>query len=103
MTTSNRILAPIIAKVSVIGKRSRAADKPMPAELSWITEVHKKIWVQEIIRPELFRRVEVTQADYTALQELLKTRHSDRDEPDYHDNDSEVLSVKLSFFSRSSK
>ena len=101
MTTSNRILAPIIAKVSVLGKRSRAADKPMLAELSWLTEVHKKIWDQEILRPELFRRVEITQAGYTALQKLLKTRHSDRDEPDYDDN--EVLSVKLGFFSRSNE
>ena len=79
---------------SVLGKRSRDADIPWP-ELSWLAEVHKKIWGREFLRPELFRRVEVTQKDYTALQELLKMRLPHRDKPNYSGDN--VLDVKLGF------
>jgi hypothetical protein len=81
----------------VLGKRSRAADDPKLTDLPWLKEVHKKIWNQEDLRPELFRKVEVTQAVYTAMQERLKELHSDRDEPNYNGSKPDVLRVKLDF------
>ena len=67
------------------------------ADLPWLKEVHKKIWNQKGLRPELFRKVEATQADYTALQKRLKEFHPDRDSPDYDSNKRDVLSIKLDF------
>jgi hypothetical protein len=85
----------------VLGKRSRSADGP--DDLPWLIELHSKIWNKERLRPELFREVKVTYADYTALQELLKERRSGRHEPDDNGSKPDVLSVKLTFLrSRSS-
>jgi hypothetical protein len=81
----------------VLGKRSRAADDPELADLPWLEEVHSKIWNRKDLRPQLFRKVEVTQAHYAALQKRLKELHSDRDSPDYDGTKSDVLSVKLDF------
>jgi len=66
-------------------------------DLPWLEDVHSKIWNREDLRPQLFRKVEVTQADYAALQKCLKELHSDRDSPDYDGTKPDVLSVKLDF------
>ena len=42
----------------------------------------KRFGIKRFLDQNFFRRVEVTQADYTVLQELLKAQHPDRDEPD---------------------
>jgi hypothetical protein len=81
----------------VLGKRSRTADGPKHTHLVWLNELHGKIWNQQSRRPELFRGVNVTEADYTALQERLKELHPDRDEPDYDGSKHDVLSEKLNF------
>jgi len=82
----------------VLGKRSRAADDPMTnLYLPWLEEVHSKIWNHKDLKPTLFRKVEVTQAHYAALQERLKELHSDRDSPDYDGTKPDVLSVKPDF------
>ena len=65
---------------TVLGKRSRVTDDDLP----WLEELHEKIWNQKGRRPEIFRKVKVTQADYAALQKQLD---SGRDSP----------SVKLNF------
>lgn len=83
------------SSAQVLGKRSRVADGLK--DLSWLKEVHQNIWNKERLRPTLFRKVEVTEADYTALQERLKKLHSDRDEPDYNGSKRDVLRVKLDF------
>ena len=75
---------------TVLGKRYRVADNDLP----WLKELHEKIWNQEDRRPEIFRKVKVTQADYAALQKQLD---SDRDSPDYNATESAVSSVKLNF------
>jgi hypothetical protein len=59
-----------------------------------VKELHEKIWNQKGRRPENFRKVKVTQADYVALQKQLD---SDRDSPDYNGTESDVSSVKLNF------
>jgi hypothetical protein len=82
---------------SVLGKRPRAADEPKLSDLPWLEEIRSKLWNREDRRPQLFRNVKVTQADYAALQELLKELHSDRDTPDYDGTKPDVLSVKLNF------
>ncbi len=81
----------------VLGKRSRVADDPELTDLPWLEEVHSKIWNRKDLRPQLFRKVEVTQAHYAALQKRLKELHSDRDSPDYDGTKTDVLSVKLDF------
>jgi hypothetical protein len=75
---------------TVLGKRYRVADNDLP----WLKELHEKIWNQKGRRPEIFRKVKVTQADYAALQKQLD---SDRDSPDYNGTESDVSSVKLNF------
>jgi hypothetical protein len=82
---------------SVLGKRSRAANDPGLTDLPWLEEVHSKIWNRKDLRPQLFRKVEVTHAHYATLQKHLKELHSDRDSPDYDGNKLDVLSVKLDF------
>ena len=83
---------------AVLGKRSRADDDPKPT-LPWLSELHKKIWNKKDLRPNLFRTVKVTLADYAAMQKRLKDLHPDRDLPDYDGNEDQigVLSVKLDF------
>jgi hypothetical protein len=81
----------------VLGKRSRAAGNWENDNLPWLEEVHSKIWNRKDLRPQLFRKVEVTQAHYAALQKRLKELHSDRDSPDYDGTRPDVLSVKLDF------
>ena len=82
----------------VLGKRYRAADDPKLTNLSsWLEVIHSKLWNREDLRPQLFRKVEVTQAHYAALQKRLKELHSDRDSPDYNGTKPDVLSVKLDF------
>jgi hypothetical protein len=83
---------------SVLGKRSRAADDPKLADLPWLKELYITIWNKKNLRPQLFRKVEVTQAHYAALQQRLKELHPDRDLPGYNgSNDSNDLNVKLDF------
>ena len=81
-------------QTSVLGKRPLE-----PTDLSWLEEVHKKIWKQEGLESELFREVEVTQEDYVELQKRLQELRPDRDSPDYDgfDPGSDVLRVKLDF------
>jgi hypothetical protein len=81
----------------VLGKRSRYSDGPKHTHLAWLNEIHRNIWNQQSRRSELFREVNVTKADYTALQDRLKKLHSDRDEPDYDGSKDDVLSEKLNF------
>ena len=82
----------------VLGKRSRSADpRKIDSDLPWLKEFHKNIWNQTSLRPKLFRRVEVTQANYTTLQERLKELRSDRDEQGCDDKKPDVLDVKLEF------
>ena len=83
---------------TVLGKRYRGDDVPKPA-LLWLSELHKKIWNKKNLRPELFRTVKVTLADYDALQKRLEDLHPNRDSPDYDGNENQigVLSVKLDF------
>ena len=64
--------------------------------LLWLEELQSRIWNREELRPQLFRRVKITQAHYTALQKRLKELHSDRDLLDYCGT-SNVLRVKLDF------
>jgi hypothetical protein len=80
-----------------LSARSRAADDPKLTDLPWLKELHSKIWNRGDRKPTLFRRVEVTQAHYAALQKRLKELHSDRDSPDYDGTKLDVLSVKLDF------
>jgi len=79
----------------VLGKRSRAADDSKLTDLPWLKEFHAKIWDRKRLKPQLFRKVEVTQAHYAALQKNLKKLYSDRDSPDYDSHCNDVLSVKL--------
>jgi hypothetical protein len=81
----------------VLGKRSRADADPVPDDLPWLTEVHSKFWKREDLRPDLFRKVQVTRADYDVLQLRLKQLHSDRDSPGYDANKPDVPNVKLNF------
>jgi len=81
----------------VLGKRSRYSDGPKLTHLAWLFEIHRNIWNQQSRRSELFREVNVTETDYTALQGRLKKLHSDRDEPDYDGSKDDVLSEKLNF------
>jgi hypothetical protein len=84
-------------------KRSHPADEPKHTHLAWLNELHEKVWNQQSRRPELFREVIVTAADYAALQKRLTELHPDRDKQDYDGDNSDVLSDKLTFLrSRSS-
>ena len=62
---------------------------------SWLEEVWSKIWNKERLVPQLFRKVEVTQAHYTELQRRLKQQHPDRDLPEYNGRERNVQGVKL--------
>jgi hypothetical protein len=81
----------------VLGKRSRSPNRAKPTGLTWLNELHTKIWKKEEFRSLLFRDVEVTYSDYTALQKALEKRHSDRDKPDYNGRNIDVLAVKLDY------
>ncbi|KAI0277011.1 hypothetical protein BGY98DRAFT_982636 [Russula aff. rugulosa BPL654] len=75
-----------------VAVRSRVTDDDL--DLPWLKELHEKIWNQKGRRPEIFRKVKVTQADYVAPQKQLD---SDRDSPDYNGTESDVSSIKLNF------
>jgi hypothetical protein len=49
----------------VLGKRSRSPD-PDITDFPWLKEVREKIWSQKDRRREIFRKVNVAQADYIA-------------------------------------
>jgi hypothetical protein len=87
------------SSASVLGEQSRSASGTALTDLPWLREVHKKLWNQESLRPKLFRKVEVTQSHYTALQGRLKVIRKDRDKLDYDGGSSkpDVLKVKLDF------
>jgi len=70
------------------------ADNP---DYPWLEEIRSKIWNRKDLEPELFRRVEITQAHYAELQKRLKERHSDRDLPEYDGGKHNVRRVKLDF------
>jgi hypothetical protein len=61
----------------------------------WLEEVRSKVWNTKELEPELFRKVEVTQAHYTELQKRLNGQYSDRNLPEYDGGYHNVLSVKL--------
>ncbi|KAI0264039.1 hypothetical protein BGY98DRAFT_1103716 [Russula aff. rugulosa BPL654] len=86
------VIIQLPAETTVLGKRSRVTDDDL--DLPWLKELHEKIWNQKGRRPENFRKVKVTQADYVALQKQLD---SDRDSPDYNGTESDVSSIKLNF------
>ncbi|KAH9978410.1 hypothetical protein BJV74DRAFT_888255 [Russula compacta] len=83
--------------VATSGKRPRDVDSPDLADLPWLKEFHLKIWNREDLKPQLFRRVELTYAHYLDLQNRLKLQHSDRDSPDYDARNHDVLRDKLDF------
>jgi hypothetical protein len=86
-----------VVQAQTLSARDRAADDPQLADLPWLKELHSEIWNRKERKPTLFRRVEVTQAHYAALQERLKELHSDRGSPGYDGNKPDVLNVKLNF------
>ena len=45
------------------------------ADPPWLKEVHSMIWNREDLRPQLFRKVKVTQEEYFALKTRLKELH----------------------------
>jgi len=55
--------------VNLLPAPRRCFDDP---DLAWLEEVHSKIWNKKELEPELFRKVEITQAHYTELQKRLK-------------------------------
>jgi hypothetical protein len=61
----------------------------------WLEEVRSKVWNTKELEPELFRKVEVTQAHYAELQKRLNGQYSDRNLPEYEGKYHNVLSVKL--------
>jgi hypothetical protein len=82
----------------VLGKRSRASDDAVPDDLPWLSEIHLKIWNRKECRPDLFRKVEVSQADFDVLQDRLRGICPDRHSPNYDGRGNEdVLRVKLEF------
>ena len=63
---------------------------------AWLAEVHSKTWKKkEELERVLFREVEVTEAHFIKLQELLVDQYPDRNEPEYDGNDHNVESIKL--------
>ena len=73
-------------------KRRRLANV---ANLSWLKEVHSKIWNKKELEPDLFRKVEVTKMHYIELRNRLKVQHSDRDFSEYDGRKHTVRDVKL--------
>ena len=66
----------------------------LPGSINWL-KVHFKIWNRGNLKPELFRTVEVTRADYDKLQHDLNQNLSGRILPGYDDSRNDVLSYKL--------
>ena len=67
------------------------------SDLSWLQELHHKIWNRKDLEPELFREVTVTRTHYDELQNLLEDLHKDRDSPGYDGRRWNVRDVKLNF------
>ena len=67
------------------------------SDLSWLQELHRKIWNRNDLEPELFREVTVTRTHYDELQNLLDDLHKDRDSPGYDGHQWDVQGVKLNF------
>ena len=63
----------------------------------WLGGLHAEIWNRKELKRQLFRKVKVTQTDYTALQGRLNELHPDRDSPNYRGTKPDVLSAKLNF------
>ncbi|KAH9985077.1 hypothetical protein BJV74DRAFT_718521, partial [Russula compacta] len=63
----------------------------------WLKDFHSKIWNRMDLKPQLFRRVELTYAHYVALERRLNEQHPDRDSPDYNARKYNVLRDKLYF------
>jgi hypothetical protein len=61
----------------------------------WLKELHSKIWNNEHLKPTLFRKVEITRAQYDALQDCLNQKYPDRDTEEYDGTTHDVLSDKL--------
>ena len=57
-----------IRKFYTACKRSHAVDPPDWDDLTWLKEVHSKIWNRKDLKPNLFRKVELTYAYHVALQ-----------------------------------
>ena len=72
-------------------------DVEIAHRLTWLEELHKKIWNRKDRIPQLFNKVKVTQADYTALQERLNELHPGRESLDYRGIWFDVLDAKLEF------
>ena len=72
-------------------------DVAITHRLPWLAELHTEIWSCKELKRQLFRKVKVTQADYTALQERLNELHLDRDSPNYDGTSDDVLNAKLEF------
>jgi hypothetical protein len=85
---------PLIDIASALVEQSRAGDS-IPTDFPWLAEVHSKIWNREDLRPQLFRKVEVTRAHYDQLQKRLNELHTDRDSQDYNSTNPDVLRAKL--------
>ena len=62
----------------------------------WLKELHSKIWGRDDLIPTLFKRVEVTRANYDQLQDILNRKYKGRDDANYNGNHN-VLSDKLGF------
>ena len=62
----------------------------------WLKELHSKIWGRDGFIPTLFKRVEVTRANYDQLQDILNRKYMGRDDAKYNGNH-DVLSDKLGF------
>lgn len=86
-----------VAELQTLSPSVLADADPVLSDLPWLMEVHSNIWNREDLRPDIFRRVEVTRAHYNALQKLLKELHPDRDSWDYNGNKADILKVKLDF------
>jgi len=64
-------------------------------DCSWLNELHSKIWNRGELESTLFRKVEVTQAHYDALQDRLNRQYPDRGTKGYNGSPNDVLSDKL--------
>jgi hypothetical protein len=64
-------------------------------EKQWLLELHEKLWKREDLRPNLFRKVDVTIERYNALVQRLQELHPNRALQHYDASASNVLTVKL--------